>query len=326
MGSYGGSYSTPTKSPEQKCKESLEDFLRNKKRNDLLTAYQHSIKGENGFISNLLSVMNTKELGKEVPDCEIEYKANLTLTLPSKLFSKSRELTKKDMQEVHKAIQFDDNKIPYLKDTNEPKISTGQNHFYSAENAECFVLTYKNNQWNTKIKKFTNKYSFGIKGEEFVMRRKEVMSATNFPELINRVLSESKTKEITYEGFMEKTKADQFLLNIDSGRVYNFTISLCKAKGREDLVQLEIEYAGYVPTTAFNKKTGSEKEIVQEILGIQGYVIQNYNNHKLKDYTLSFTPTTLTKFEWVSGKTLSSEDKSKEKPLVEEQTFFGEHL
>ncbi|MDP2909284.1 MAG: hypothetical protein Q8N77_05760 [Nanoarchaeota archaeon] len=322
MGSY--SYSPPSKSPQQKCKESLENFLRNKKRNDLLTAYSHSMGGENGFISNLLSVLNTRELGKEVSDCEIEYKANLTLTPPSKLFSKSREITKKDIQEVHKAIQFDNNKIPYLKDTNEPQISTGQNHFYSANNAECFVLTHKNNQWNTKIKKFTNKYGFGIKGEEFVMRRKEAMSAINLPELINMVLNENKTKEIAYEGFMEKTKADQFLLNMDSGRVYNFTISLCKAKDRPDLVQLEIEYAGYVPATAFTKQTNSEKEIVQEILGIQDCIIQTYNNHKLKDYVLSFTPTTLTKFEWISGKTLSSEDKGKEKPLLEEQTFFGD--
>ncbi len=320
MGGY--SRSPPRKTPKEKCLESLESFLKNKNVSHLLEAYEHIKATNDSLVSTLLS-FKSKELVKELSDYEIEYKANVTLSSHSKLFSKEKEIAKKDLESIHKLITFDHNVVPYLKDMQDPQVSIGQNHFYSVGGIERFVLSCKNNKWNTKVKENVGKYSFGLEGEEFIMKRKEVMGMVNLPDLLNMVLDIAKSQEIAYEGFMEKTKADQFLLNTTTGRIYNFTLGLCKAKDRNDLVQLEIEYAGYVPLPGF-KRESLEKDIVKEILEINKYVVDKYNGFKTGDFVLNIEPTALTKFEWITGRAASASDKEGNKPLVDGQTFFGD--
>ena len=325
-----GYYNPPSKTPQTKCKEALQDFLTTKKKSDLMKAYNYIVQTGDNLISALLDT-EVRDLIKEFADYEIEYKANIALAPPSKLFSKVQSLTKGSLEEIHSTIDFDPDKVPYLKDTKEPVITKGKNHFYSLKDEEFFVLTHKKGKWSTKIKEPASSYNFGLKGEEFIIKRKESKEVTNLSDLLNMVLDVTKTQEIVPEGFMEKTKADQFLLNIKSGRIYNLTIGLCKAKDREDLLQLEIEYSNYIPLDCFDKKrkTNSEKQIIEEILEIQDYIIKNYDKCEVQDFnfTLNIEPTTLTKFEWITGKkTSSSEAKVKETKLVEEQTLFDDTL
>lgn len=325
MGSYG-SYNSPSPPPrkttKEKCSESLENFLSKKKVSYLLEAYEHIKDSGDSLIHHLLSLKG-KEIAKEFPDYEIEYKANVIPSSSSKLFSKEKETEKKDLVKIHKGISFDHNIVPYLKDTQSPQVSTGYNHFYSVKGIERFVLSQKNDKWNTKTKENSGRYNLGLEGEEFVMKRKELISMTNPKDLLNMVLDIAKSQEMVYEGFMEKTKADQFLLNTTTGRVYNFTLSLCKAEGRKDLVQMEIEYAGYVPLPVF-KRENSEKDIVKEILEISKYMIDNYNGVKIEDMVLNIESTALTKFEWITGRASSVADKVEDKPLADGQTFFGD--
>jgi len=319
----GGYYSPPPKTPKEKCNEALEAFISSKKKGDLIEAYKQIKRTDEGLIGAFLIVLDV-DLAKEFSEYEIEHKANVSLSSPSNLFSKKEDLTKKNMNELSGLIEFNYDEVPYLKDTENPKVTVGKNHFYSMDDEEKFVLTNKKGNWNTKIKEPTACYNLGLDGEQYVIKRKEDMGETNIKNLINMVLEVSKTKEITYEGFMEKIKADQFLLNINSGRVYNLTLGHCKSEGKEDLIQWEIEYAGYIPCDAFNKKLNSEKEIVGEILEIHNYMMQNYNKHDLEGFVLNLEPTTLTKFEWITGKVSDHKSKTKETPLVEEQTFFGD--
>lgn len=322
MGGYYSSSPPPRKTPKEKCSESLENFLSKKKVSHLLEAYGHIQDSGDSLVHHLLSLKG-KEIAKEFSDYEIEYKANVTLASSSKLVSKEKDMVKDDLKKIHKLITFDHSKVPYLKDTQSPQVSVGNNHFYSVKGIERFVLSQKNDKWNTKIKENAGRYSFGLKGEEFVMKRKELMSITNPKDLLNMVLDIVKSQEIVYEGFMEKTKADQFLMNTTTGRVYNFTLGLCKAEGRDDLVQLEIEYSGYVPLPVF-KRENLEKDIVKEILEISKYVIDNYNVVKTGDLVLNINPTALTKFEWITGRAPSVADNVEDKPLADGQTFFGD--
>ena len=104
MGGY--SPSPPRKTPKEKCLESLESFLRNKNVSHLLEAYEHIKATNDSLVSTLLSFKN-KELVKELSDYEIEYKANVTLSSHSKLFSKEKEIAKKDLESIHKLITFE---------------------------------------------------------------------------------------------------------------------------------------------------------------------------------------------------------------------------
>src|SRR3989338_3492703 len=324
MGGWS-SYSPPPEPKRDTVAEKVKEFYSIRdvsRRNSALLAAHH--EAESKRVSLIQALLD--EVGGQIKNglegIEIEMKLSVP-QVPKNLEAKlnSFELT---LDQQNRFLRV-------TKTSNH----TGTNNYFGNEEEERFIAIKNSAGWHIKIKQPAEPYSLGISGEEFVLRRPESLKEhtgivseaeqkAGFPLLIEQ-FAKGKTSDTRYLGAITKEKATQYAIERSTGRVYSLTLSLCKTKGRDPLVQLEIEYAGYIPNFPNPKNIESEAKIVEDILALARH-FQQYD----------LTPTVQTKFDWLVGKDLTkseSNPKKAQKKLEEkaaalsgDQVFFGESI
>ncbi len=282
------------------------EFFRTKDKTNLLEAYKQFLLGSQSkrFIRYLLERKEIQAGINEFPGIEIESK------LEVRLKTQNKKATQPTLAEVMDLIEFPPAQgARFLKDACNNE-ALGQNHFYGTDEEERFVLIEKGKKWYLKEKGVVEPYNYGLPGENFVLRRPETRVETN-PLMVAQTIvekySDGKTK---YFGYLDKNKIEAFLVNSNSGRLYSLVVSDALKEKKTQQMQLEVEYAGYIPGFKdFNEK--DERSIVEDILYIDKVVVGLHNNSQINGYRVNFIPTTESKFQFISGK-----ERAKEENLV----------
>ena len=155
----------------------IKKFYARHQRKDLCDAYKQYLQAnDKGFIRKVAQ-MGDCEIPppKEFPNYELESKLNIAVHGKTDLMHEKTDLT-----EIMDAFEF----LPsptsrYLKDASNLE-STGLNHFFgTGDGEERLVIIEKKGKWYLKEKGAREPYSFGIPGEEYVIKRPETRVETN---------------------------------------------------------------------------------------------------------------------------------------------------
>ena len=291
----------------------VKSFFKTGNRPKLLEAYKQLILNGNSkkrFIRYLLDYAEIKEGINEFPGIEIESKLEVILTPISKKPESVVVLT--DILDI---LEFPPVQgARFLMDACNAE-SQGTNNFFGTDDEERFVVIEKGGKWYLKEKGQVQPYHFGIPGEEYVLRRPETRKETN-PLVVAQTLAEKYADgNVKFQGALNKIKAESFLVNTVSGRLYSVVISCASKNDKKKQWQLEIEYAGYIPGFKQFEK-GNERNVVEDILYIDKSIVALYSDTILESgYKVSFIPTTESKFEFVSGKS-SKQLETRRTPLL----------
>ena len=277
----------------------VEKFFSSGKREHLISAAKKYLNGsyEKGLIRYVLDAADVSEATNEFPGIEIESKLEISFAqAQSDGAQRSFELS--DILDV---IEFPPSKnARFVKDPCNLE-SAGTNYFYGSDDgAERVTVIHKGGNFYLKQKGDVQPYSFGIAGEQFVLRRPETREPTTPPEIMD-ALQKYQHDGIKYQGKIEKKKAEAFVLQTLSGRIYSLVVSDARRNlDEKEQWQLEIEYAGYIP--GFKTNVGREEEIVDDIVTLMKHVCFFYNNLPLDSGELvSFAPTTERKYDFIRG-------------------------
>ena len=268
----------------------VEKFFSSGKREHLISAAKKYLNGsyEKGLIRYVLDAADVSEATNEFPGIEIESKLEISFAqAQSDGAQRSFELS--DILDV---IEFPPSKnARFVKDPCNLE-SAGTNYFYGSDDgAERVTVIHKGD---------VQPYSFGIAGEQFVLRRPETRELTTPPEIMD-ALQRYQHEGIKYQGKIEKKKAEAFVLQTLSGRIYSLVVSDARRNlDEKEQWQLEVEYAGHIP--GFKTNIGREEEIVDDIVTLMKHVCFFYNNLPLDSGELvSFAPTTERKYDFIRG-------------------------
>ena len=311
----GPSYYPPPPAPRDHIKDHLDNFYRAKTTEsqqqhltEALAEYEKQ-RVTSGFIDRMLGASEKKVVKVQLKDVEIEHKLALPFDIKGGL-----EKTLLGLKVTHDSRFIRDNKL---------ESGNSVNTYFGTEQEERFVVIEdkKGSGWHIKIKGQSTPYSLGIPGEEHVLRRTEVMEKistgdTNLLSLAETLVTACTPTAVRNLGGMNKTKATEWVFERNTGRVYSVVLSQCLARGRQPLVQLEIEYAGHIPGFRATD-IEDERTIVQEILDVS----------KLFQTAHGLTPTVLTKFDWLVGKEETSPSQTNPPPkkrgkILKGQSFF----
>ncbi len=288
-GCYSDSSSSRSSSSSYSSGESyFREFFRTKDRANLFNAYR--VGGSKGFIRRVFDAAGIKAAVDEFPEFEIESKLDLRLI-------RTNEGKVPSIVEVTAFFDFPDTGR-FLADSAMIR-SSGVNNFYSADGGEI-VLIEKGGKTYLKHKGPIQPYDLGVKGEEFVLKRRESREEKSLVEITEEFLHRS-SRTTRYNGSLKKDKAETFVINADSGRVYSLVTSCVNDLASERFQsQLEVEYAGIVPQFGAAQ---DEPAIVSDILHIVRYLIFEYGGRNINpSYKLKLEPTTETKHEFVGKK------------------------
>ncbi len=298
MGGY--SYSKPEPPREPTLAENLEKNIKgifssdeSKRANLLVEAFQYAKQNNISFLKHLLD--GRGDLENSLAGIEIEAKINYAVGL--------RE---SDVEDKLRGYSVSDN-TRFLKCRDLAK-NAGYHHYFGTDEKEGFTVMMSEAGTHIKIKGSTGSYAFGIKGEEYILRRTEELKKVLSPRenedvfgFIQLIVQSCSPTPMHYVGSFEKTKATQWVIEREHGRIYSLVLGLCKKlafkgdnfvkENGSQLVQVEIEYAGCIPGFSSHPKKESEKIIVEDIVTISGYIA---NKYKLQ-------PTLQTKFDWLTG-------------------------
>ncbi len=315
MGIWGGSLDRPP--PPDYLKQRTREFFdardAGERQELLLAAYQEAEKEGASLVSALLEAQGHKELENGLAEIEIELK----LTVPRV----------GDLESTLTGFRLNPKKQDRFLQGEYAQKNKGANHYFGTSHEERFIVIENKGGWHIKLKGQAQPYSFGIPGEKFVLRRTESIKQLiesgykgDLLSFVKLIVQECAPTEVRYLGRMEKDKATQFVIERTTGRVYSITLGVCTADKHEPLRQLEIEYAGHVPDFPGQKQAESEQKIIEDIL----FMTKQFEEHGL-------TPTTLTKFEWLVGKTPEPGEKKatrrrKKRVLSADQVFFDDSV
>ncbi len=213
-----------------------------------------------------------------------------------------------------------------------PQGGKSEQHVYGTPEEERFIIITNEQGGHLKTKGQNDPYSFGIVGEEYVLRRSEALKQilkldkhsqeNSLLEFTHTLIDVCTPTPVKYRGVFVKEKLTQFCIERENGRVYSIVLGRCTADRHDPLVQLEIEYAGYIPGIINAGKVEDERAIVQDILSLS------------KKYA-PWAPSTRTKFEWLIDKkiktpqkkeTKKEEPEKKKKLLIGGQSFFDDKV
>ena len=275
----------------------IKKFFETKEPEKLIEAFrEYEAEGYNsGFFRKLMDYKGVNEAPKEFGDTEIESKLEIALINTNKKFK-----TEPGPEKILDALEFPPTKAAqYIKDAVN-KTSTGKNSFFGTSGGdEKFVIIEKAGGWYFKEKGPVENYSYGIRGEQIVLRRKESRVATNPLELSQALMQRYSDKSIAFQGTITKTKSDAFFMNTSTGRMYGVTVSDAQIENRRQ-IQLELEYAGYIP--GFDLDKDNERSIVEDIVNINKQILLLYNNVNVsRGWKVQFRPTCERKYDFVLG-------------------------
>lgn len=278
---------------EEEIDTCLRSFFRTKAVSKLIRALNIYEKQGNkkGFFKYLMEMKG--EAVKELDDFEIESKLEIMLT---PLNGKKEP----GIVEIINAIEFPPvNDAYYIKDPVNAR-SVGENAFFGDDD-ERFVVIQKGGNWFLKEKGAVEHYSFGIPGEQIVLRRKETRIPTDPLKVAETITAKYGDGKTSYKGKIRKDKVDAFVMNTLTGRLYGMTVSDSTFAERRQL-QLEVEYAGYIP--GFTTDTDNERTIVEDVVNINKHVLFLHSGKSVNGWRVEFAPTTERKFDFVTGQKL----------------------
>ena len=199
--------------------------------------------------------------------------------------------------------------------------ATGINRFFGLDGDERLVVIEKCGGLYLKEKSGALEHNYSIPFEQIVLKRTEDRYAATLDKVI------AKTHEVLVQGsvcygHIRKEKADDFLLDTSSGRIFSFTITRSHlqktgAKDESDIQrQLEIEYAGYLPGFPdFAQK--SEKQMIQNMVDVARTTFALYQHAILpRGWSFAMEVTDERKYDFVSGNGRRSLNKQDQLLLV----------
>src|SRR3989338_3012841 len=272
----------------------------NTRKQKLVEAFQKfdETKPEKRFIRQLFEAAGIQEAKKEFPDLEIESKLDV------KVVAAIEDAGNVSLADFLTEIKFPvTTRTQFLKDDCNIE-STGVNHFFGTDNKERFVLIEKGEKWYLKQKGSASTQKYGIEGEEYVLLRSETRELTD-PLIVAQTIlekyGENGINKVKYTGALEKAKVESFLVNTDSGRLYSLVASNAKRPDGRRQIQIETEYAGYVP--GFHEFEGEDLEdIVEDVVEINNFIVSMYNADPIAgQYRVRIQPTTESKYEFLAA-------------------------
>ena len=301
---YGGSSCSvreTVRDPLREAKKSLDNFFSSHDRKHLLDAYKQCLLTDNtkGFIDLVFKNRGIGSATNEFPQIEIESKLEIAYSRAGNVVE-ARPVAYDALLDLLEFAPAPGAR--FLKDPMNA-VSTGKNHFFGTDDGhEKITLIEKGGNWYLKQKGDTQPYEFGIPGEQFVLRRSETRAKTDPLEVALTIFEHQKglEGELKYRGFIEKTKAESFLLQVNSGRIYSMVITdSARDKDNSRQYQLELEYAGHIP--GFKTNVSEEREVVDDIVAIMKHICFMYQKVDVNgEWEISFLPTTERKYDFVS--------------------------
>ncbi|MBI2662919.1 hypothetical protein HYX15_00105 [Candidatus Woesearchaeota archaeon] len=323
----GGPSSFAPTPPPDKVLDCIKRFFSSKDKKTqqiyLNDAYNEHLrrKPENHFVYRILSAGGL-ELKNGLGGIEIESK--LTVSSLSNLphpINKAESLGELERELLSWKLT-PKNQDKFLKDEY-AEVDTGVNTYFGTDERESFVVIKNEHGWYLKIKDTMSNYVGEQSNGQRILRRKENLVKVNIGSddnnilsLVDLIMGACQPMIVSKLGDFRKEKATQFVLEKNSGRTYSLVLSKCSTRGRSDLLQLEIEYVGHIP--GFVKVGGveSEKNINEDISYMSGFFQDRYG----------LVPTTLTKFQWLTGKEEFVHQKEDQTANVKGQSFFGKSV
>ncbi|MFH1916941.1 MAG: hypothetical protein ABIJ21_06795 [Nanoarchaeota archaeon] len=252
-------------------------FQRDGDRTGLIKHFNQSIRCDGaGFIGNLAKaagVTSIDEIPKEFSEWEYEVKFDIRVD------GKGKE---PDIKAFLNAFDFPaTTSAHYLKDPVD-HIAEGVNHFFGDGLEEKLVVIEKAGRKFLKKKGNVVPVTTGVPYEEIIVKRTE----ERYEATMEAIFEEARlvaSEQGEYKGKIRKEKGDAFVLDLNDGRIYSFTINrshLTRAgETKESHIQrqLELEYAGYIPKfPGFTKD--AEEQIAAGMVDLAKFVWVLYNN------------------------------------------------
>lgn len=197
----------------------------------------------------------------------------------------------------------------YLKDPIN-NVATGVNHFYGDSMDEKVVVIEKMGKTYLKEKGLVSPISYGIPGEQLVIKRTEDRYEAGIENIISKVNDTLSVPGNEYRGKIRKEKGDAFVLDALDGRIYSMSFTRAHLIRAGESIesdiqrQMEFEYAGYIPGFGGFKKD-SEPEIIKGMVELAKQVYRLYGMGSdavlANSWTMRVEPTFQRKYDFIIG-------------------------
>jgi hypothetical protein len=293
----------PRAKPNPAWRQKMSAFSRSHDISDLLDSSKAYFRSrQKGFIAQLSKVCGVKSvenIPKEFPEIEYEVKFDIR---PNGRGQEPSVVAYLD------AFDFPvGGNTRFIKDPIN-NFAVGINHFIGDSLDERVVVIEKAGKTYLKEKGEVVPVRLGVPYEQIVVKRTEVRYESPMQEVLKKVNDLTSQKDVSYRGKIRKEKGDVFVLDVQDGRIYSFTVTrahLTKVgETKESGVQrqLEIEYAGYIPGFRGFKKD-SEEQLVRGIVDLAKYTFGMYDGAPISDgWRMNLAITSQRKYDFVLGK------------------------
>jgi len=140
-----------------------------------------------------------------------------------------------------------------------------------------YVLSYEKKLFELKRKGRSEKISFGLDGEDWVLKRKEKVEPAELSDIIKAVQSEK------FEGSVLKRVDYDYVMDKESGRVFELAYAQMD-KLRPVVAQLEVEYVG-ICSASKRRKPHDERRLVSDLVDLGNSLVDVVPTRKNKrDY------------------------------------------
>lgn len=141
-----------------------------------------------------------------------------------------------------------------------------------------YVLSYEKKLFELKRKGRSEKISFGLDGEDWVLKRKEKVEPAELSDIIKAVQSEK------FEGSVLKRVDYDYVMDKESGRVFELAYAQMD-KLRPVVAQLEVEYVGICKNASKRRKPHDERRLVSDLIDLGNSLVDVVPTRKNKrDY------------------------------------------
>lgn len=299
---YGSSSSqeirrTAADSWKQGVSASLNSFFSSYALQDLYAAYtQFSQKNASGFFSELLRHRGLIAAPKEFPDIEYESKFEITFAGTCN----EDDCNEPSVGDLLSAFVFPlGPSTRFIKDPVRT-VAQGKNHFYGRGVEERLVVIEKGGGHYIKTKSDPLPFDADVPFQDLVIKRKEDRRKATLEEILEKVAAVTQDGG-QYFGHIIKDKGDDFILDVNDGRIYSFTVTRAEDASDSNRVQrqLEIEYAGFVPGFPHFIKD-DETQIISGLVDLAKHTLFFGNNAPVAGRRLFARPTSQRKYDFIS--------------------------
>jgi hypothetical protein len=301
-------------------KPAFDKYVKDGDVTDLVSAYKKYMDtNNNGFIAKLADVLGVSKISdipKEFPEFEYEVKFDIT---PLAVVGK------KEPTIVQYLDAFDfppTNSARFLKDPVNDNME-GINMFFGDDLDERIVVIHKAGKHYLKEKGKVMPVDHKIPYEGIVIKRTEERYEASVEDITDKIAELTRDAETKYRGKIRKEKGDAFILDLNDGRIYSFTITrahLVKPGEFEESAvqrQLELEYAGFLPGFPGFKKD-SEPQIVTGMVDLAKRVYTLYDGSPVANgWRMKLAVTSERKYDFIVNGNGDRKKKLAKKEVIE---------